>query len=96
MMKENKVTLNVSVPEIGLTIPATDVCLELGKYGDVPLIEKRDTYEGDYAVTPSTSEQRLATANKVLEQDVVIKEIPYSEVSNLAGGNTVYIGKVEL
>lgn len=49
-------------------------------------------YEGEYTVTPKTTEQRLPTANKLLREDVFIKEIPYFEVGNNSGGDTVYIG----
>jgi hypothetical protein len=56
-------------------------------YKDVPL------YEGDYEVTPKVSEQTLPTAKKLMSEDVTIKEIPYFEVGNNSGGNTVYIAK---
>ena len=49
-------------------------------------------YEGEYEVTPKVAEQTLPTAQKLLEEDVHIKKIPYFEVSNTSGGNTVYIG----
>lgn len=52
-----------------------------------------EIYDGEYIVTPSTnSEQTLNTANKLMKENVVVKEIPYFEVSNNSGGNTVYIG----
>lgn len=56
-------------------------------YKDVPL------YEGDYEVTPKVSEQTLPTAEKLMSEDVTIKEIPYFEVGNNSGGDTVYIAK---
>lgn len=34
----------------------------------------------------------LETAEKLLLEDIVVKEIPYYETSNSAGGDTVYIG----
>lgn len=49
-------------------------------------------YDGNYEVTPKVTEQTLLTAQKIMKQDVRIKEIPYFEVGNLSGGNTVYIG----
>ena len=48
-------------------------------------------YEGVYNVTPKVSEQTLPTAKKLLSKDVTIREIPYFEVGNNSGGNTVYI-----
>ena len=49
-------------------------------------------YEGSYEVDPRKIQQILETANKSMENDVVINPIFYSEVENPAGGNTVYIG----
>jgi hypothetical protein len=49
-------------------------------------------YKGPYSVTPSPNEQVLSTAQKVLENDIKIKRIPYVEVSNNSGGTTVTIG----
>ena len=55
--------------------------------------ENLPSYTGDYEVTPAVSSQTLDTSQKYMESDLVIKEIPYSETSNVSGGNTVYIGK---
>lgn len=52
-----------------------------------------EEYKGNYEVTPQVTSQILKTKNKVMMQDMTIKEIPYYEVGNLANGNTVYIGK---
>lgn len=51
------------------------------------------TYEGEYVITPSTTEkQTLKTAQTFLENDVTVLKIPYYEVSNNTDGTTVYIG----
>lgn len=55
-------------------------------YDDVP------EYVGEYEVTPKVTEQTLPTAQKFLARDVTIEKIPYFEVSNNSGGNTVFIG----
>lgn len=52
----------------------------------------REAYNGDYVVIPKATEQLLSTAGKVMVDDVTVKEIPYAEVSNPAGGVTVIIG----
>lgn len=49
-------------------------------------------YEGDYIVTPSVSEQTMATKSKVMKDDVTIRAIPFYNVSNQSGGTTAYIG----
>lgn len=48
-------------------------------------------YEGDYTVTPTVDGKTLKTAQTFLEEDIKIKKIPYFEVNNNSGGNTVYI-----
>lgn len=50
-------------------------------------------YEGPYIVDPRKVEQKLRTKSMSMADDVTVKEIYYSEVSNLAGGNTAFIGK---
>lgn len=49
-------------------------------------------YEGEYIVTPKVTAQTLPTAEKLMEDDVTVKSIPYFDVSNTVGGSTVYIG----
>lgn len=51
-----------------------------------------DEYKGSYEVTPRLEEQTLSTAHKVMRNDVKIKKIPITTVSNTSGGNTVIIG----
>lgn len=59
----------------------------------VPIYKDVPQYEGDYEVTPKVSEQTLPTAKKLMSEDLTIKEIPYFEVGNNSGGDTVYIAK---
>lgn len=50
-------------------------------------------YEGDYEITPSMSEDiTLETAKKLMTDDVTVKKVPRYDVTNEAGGKTVYIG----
>ena len=50
-----------------------------------------ELYEGEYEVTPQFDEQTLPTKEKVMRDDVTVKAIPISRVSNTSGGTTVYI-----
>lgn len=59
--------------------------LDIGSGGRLP------NYEGAYSVTPKVNAQTLETKNKSMTDDLVVEEIPYSEVSNPSGGNTVNI-----
>lgn len=54
-------------------------------------------YDGDYEIVPVAFQDiTLPTKDKKMMGDVVVKEVPYYETSNLSGGVTVYIaGKVE-
>lgn len=56
-------------------------------------IEATEYYKGEYKITPKTESQTLATAQKKMSDNLVVKAIPYYEVSNTAGGTTVTIGK---
>lgn len=50
-------------------------------------------YDGVYSVTPSaTEDQTLATAQKLMDADLVVAKIPFSEVTNTANGKTATIG----
>ncbi len=49
-------------------------------------------YEGEYEITPKVESQTMPTAQKTMMDDVTVHAIPYFDVSNQAGGNTVYIG----
>lgn len=54
-------------------------------------------YDGDYEVTPTVEGTKLSTRDKFMVDDVKIKAIPFYEVSNASGGNTVFIaGEIEM
>ena len=48
-------------------------------------------YDGSYEVTPRVTAQTLPTARKILTEDLTVREIPRYDVSNTAGGKTIYI-----
>ena len=58
--------------ELSLNIPMD------GEVGTVTKVVEHDlpTYTGETVVTPSTSEQVLATAQKVVTRNIVINQIP--------------------
>lgn len=49
-------------------------------------------YAGTYEVIPKITEQILETQDKRMAKNVTIREIPFYEVGNSSGGNTIYIG----
>lgn len=50
-----------------------------------------DRYEGSYEITPKVDAQTMPTAQKFMTDDVTVKAIPIFDVSNDAGGNTIFI-----
>lgn len=87
------VRINVSSsPSVTFRFGQTDslaMAVELGR----PVYMGGDPYEGPYDVTPKVTAQTLPTAKKFMQEDVSIRAIPYFDVSNPAGGNTIYIAK---
>lgn len=65
-----------------------EIELEIEGSGYVP-----ETYKGAYEVIPDFNDQRLETAELLMSDDVIVREIPVAEVSNPAGGLTLTIGK---
>ena len=66
-----------------------EIGIEGGSGGKLP------TYDGEYIVTPKPfEEQVLETKNKSMTDDVTVREIPYSEVTNPEGGKTINIGYI--
>ena len=87
------VRINVSSgPSVPFRFGQTDspaMVVELGR----PVYMGGESYEGPYDVTPKVTAQTLPTAKKLMRDDVSIRAIPYFDVSNPAGGNTIYIAK---
>ena len=63
-----------------------DTAVEIKEYTGV------DVYDGEYTLTPETTDQVLLTKEKLLKENVTIKAVPKQIVDNLAGGQTVTIG----
>ena len=54
--------------------------------------EDVEYYDGSYAVTPDVQAQTILTAAKLMKDNLTVNAIPFFNVSNPAGGNTIYIG----
>lgn len=80
---------------IGFNDSTKDLNAGFGVVHLVNNIGQDDVYGGPCDVTPSVDAQTLETKDKFMPDDVRIKAIPYFEVSNAAGGTTVYIGTME-
>ena len=48
-------------------------------------------YTGSYDVTPTVDGQTIETAQMLMSDDLTVNAIPFYEVGNNSGGNTVYI-----
>ena len=77
-----KVNVKVSVTS-GLNIKVGGEFYRVGDY---------EFYKGDYEVKPTFENQTLKTKNMAMKDDVEIKPISVTKVSNQSGGNTVIIG----
>lgn len=57
-------------------------------------IADADEYEGEYVIIPLAYDQQiLDTKDKLCRENIIVKEVPLWETSNLSGGNTVYIAE---
>lgn len=86
----DKIRFDVKPPrlEIALSRPkAINV-----NFGNIVIRDSHDHYHGAYEVIPNAdNETILSTSDKVMDDDVVVRVIPYSETSNPTG-YTAYIG----
>lgn len=55
------------------------------------IYKSADPYTGSYTITPKVDEQTMETRNKLMQDNVTIKAIPYRETENDLG-TTIYIG----
>lgn len=65
--------------------------LEFNNYQQV-ISSEVPKYEGEYTVIPEVEKKEVPTRQKFLEQNIEVLAIPYLEVANSAGGETVTIG----
>ena len=73
-----------------ITSEITSALAIQGQVSTMPLLHN---YEGTYEISPVAElDIILETSNKILKNDIVVKEIPYFETSNESGGYTVIIG----
>lgn len=61
-------------------------------FGELSVLPNAEVYSGSYEITPAVELQTVGTAQKFMKYDMTINAIPYFDVSNTAGGSTVYIG----
>ena len=61
-------------------------------FGDVTVVTAgAEEYAGSYEVTPKVESQILPTEDRIMKQNLTVKEIPYYAVSNNFG-QTIVIG----
>lgn len=62
------------------------------KFKEISEVGDYKEFQGPYVITPKAEEISLPTQNTLLKNNITIESIPFFEVSNTAGGNTIYIG----
>lgn len=87
-----KLSVTIGKPKMSISFGGDTLSASTG----IPVVKEytgAPVYDGEYVVIPlAREEQALPTAAHLLTQDVVVREIPYYEVSNPSGGYTVNIG----
>lgn len=71
-------------------LPPNTLGVQVG--GEFYRVGDYEFYKGDYEVKPTFENQTLKTKNMAMKDDVEIKPISVTKVSNQSGGNTVIIG----
>lgn len=62
-------------------------------YGVLSEVVAYKSYTGDYRIVPLFGQDiKLKTENRVLKDNVIVKQIPYFETPTPEGGTTIYIG----
>lgn len=87
-----RIPMSVSVSDtaIPMSIASDEVMVGMSIGAEYRIAEP-EIYDGEYTVTPKAHEsQTLETANKLLEENVLILNVPYFQTSN-EYGDTVYI-----
>ena len=83
--------VSVSTVQIPMTVSVSEVQMQMS-IGVAYSIVDGDWYDGEYDVTPMLTEQELATRDKLMRNNVTVREIPIVSTSNPYGGQTVVIG----
>lgn len=60
-------------------------------FGEIQYVQVGDWYDGEYEATPADTEQRILTAGKVLEQDIIINPIPSNYGRITWNGSTITV-----
>ena len=73
----------------GISAPTT-LGVKVG--GEFYRVGDYEFFDGPYQIKPTFENQTLKTKNMAMKDDVEIKPISVTKVSNQSGGNTVIIG----
>lgn len=90
-MENNQTTTIVGKIVIAETLKGS-IRSEGSLSGQIVIGEDAEPYGGEYEVTPNFQQQILETADKKMNQNLTIEQIPYAEVMNPSGGLTLTIG----
>ena len=92
MRLEAPLTLVGHLNPVGGLSGSLSVDRPIGSGITIPREVGGEEYDGETIIIPKAFEDIiLPTAHKVVRDNIIVKEIPYTEVSNLSGGTTVSI-----
>lgn len=87
-----KVSLKVEGGEVNVKADASPLCVDVGVgLGTIIDPSHIPIYEGPYEATPRIDSQIFETYGKRMRDDFTVLGVPYEEVSNPQGGETVII-----
>ena len=86
--------LNGALSGEGTLSGVIDQTFELTGSLILPVRSSEEYYEGSYDIFTSTEEdQILPTRRKILDADIIVRKIDYTETTNPSGGYTAYIAQ---
>ena len=83
--------VSVSNVQIPMSVGVINAQIQMGIGVSYNVVDG-DWYDGDYDVTPHFMEQTLPVRDKLMRENVTVREIPVVSTSNPYGGQTVVIG----
>lgn len=93
--REVDLNTSIKIDDMSFKVIFSDDSHAFGtKFENVSVVKPReyDEYDGVTDVIPKTTAQTLNTKDKLVRDDITVREIPFEGVENSSGGYTATIG----